>query len=252
MKKIILLLFIFSATVSVQAQVFKNVIKSVTKKDSSGSSTAGKIFQKTTTGSGALTNDEIINGLREALSVGAQNAAAQLSKTDGFFKDAIIKILMPAEAKKVESTLRNLGMGKQVDNAILSMNRAAEDASKKAVPIFVNAIKSMSITDGLSILKGGNLAATNFLKEKTTAALTEAFTPVIEASLKKVDATKYWAAVFTTYNKFSREKVDTDLLSYVTGKAIDGMFYGIGKEEEKIRKDPMARTTELLKKVFGK
>jgi len=110
----------------------------------------------------------------------------------------------------------------------------------------------MSITDGLSILKGGNLAATNFLKEKTTATLTEAFTPVIEASLKKVDATKYWAAVFTTYNKFSREKVDTDLLSYVTGKAIDGMFYGIGKEEEKIRKDPMARTTELLKKVFGK
>ncbi|MGN6164806.1 MAG: DUF4197 domain-containing protein [Flavisolibacter sp.] len=245
MKKTILfsaLLFTLSA---LQAQGLKGLLK----KDSSGKLGIGKILN---TGSkSGLSNDEIISGLKEALSVGTNNAAQKLSNVDGFFKDAAIKILMPEEAKKVETKLRNLGMGKQVDNAILSMNRAAEDASKEVAPIFVNAIKGMSIQDGVGILKGGDFAATNYLKDKTTASLTEKFRPVIEASLQKVNATKYWNTVFSTYNTFSSEKVNTDLVAYVTEKALSGIFYQVGLEEQKIRKDPVARTTDLLKKVFA-
>ncbi|HVG40447.1 MAG TPA: DUF4197 domain-containing protein [Chitinophagaceae bacterium] len=250
MKKLFFLSFIVSISIATNAQGIKNVLNKATKKDSAGNNSINTIFKKTS--ANGLTSDEIINGLKEALSIGTENAAQKLARTDGFFKDAVLKILMPPEAQKVEKTLRGLGMGKQVDNAILSMNRAAEDASKKAAPIFINAIKGMSIKDGLGILQGGDLAATNYLKEKTAASLAEAFKPVIESSLQKVDATKYWNTVFTTYNKFSSEKVNTDLLAYVTEKALAGLYYGIGQEEQKIRKDPMARTTELLKKVFSK
>jgi hypothetical protein len=248
MKKILLIsvstLFIFSAS---HAQ-----LKNIFKKDSSGKSGLDKMVQKIPgKGSGDLTSDEVISGLKEALEVGTQRGTDKLSAIDGFFKDAAIKILMPPEAKKVENTLRSVGLGRQVDNAILSMNRAAEDAAKSAAPIFVNAIKQMSIQDAFGILKGGDFAATNYLKEKTTTSLTEAFRPVIENSLKKVDATKYWNKVFTTYNKFSIEKVDTDLSAYVTDKALSGIFYQVGQEEQKIRKDPVARTTDILKKVFA-
>ena len=142
-------------------------------------------------------------------------------------------------------------MGKMVDDAILSMNRAAEDASKSAAPIFINAVKGMSIGDAVGILRGGDFAATNYLKEKTTASLTEAFRPVIEASLEKVNATKYWNTVFTTYNKFSADKVNPDLSAYVTERALSGMFHQVSLEEQKIRKDPLARTSDILKKVFN-
>ncbi|MFI5187306.1 MAG: DUF4197 domain-containing protein [Chitinophagales bacterium] len=248
MKKIFLIavstLFFFSFS---HAQ-----LKDIFKKDSSGKSGLDKIVQKIPgKGSGNLTNDEVINGLKEALQVGTQRGTDKLSAIDGFFKDAAIKILMPPEAQKVEKTLRSVGMGKQVDKAILSMNRAAEDAAKSATTIFVDAIKQMSIQDAFGILKGGDFAATNYLKEKTTASLTEAFRPVIEKSLKKVDATKYWNTVFTTYNNFSSEKVNTDLSAYVTDKALSGIFYQVGQEEQKIRKDPVARTTDILKKVFA-
>jgi hypothetical protein len=237
-------IFLFSHS---QAQ-----LKKFFKKDSSGKSGVDKIVQKLPNkSSGSLTNDEIINGLKEALEVGTKNGTEKLSMIDGFFKDAVIKILMPPEAQKVEKTLRGVGLGKQVDNAILSMNRAAEDAAKSAAPIFIDAIKQMSIQDALGILKGGDFAATNYLKEKTSAALTEAFRPVIENSLKKVDATKYWNTVFTTYNKFSSDKVNTDLPAYVTEKGLAGIFYQVGQEEQKIRKDPIARTTDILKKVFA-
>ena len=245
MKKTILLFGLLLTLIASQAQGFKGLLK----KDSSGKLGIGKILN---TGSKTgLSNDEIISGLKEALSVGTNNASQKLSSVDGFFKDAAIKILMPEEAKKVESKLRGLGMGKQVDNAILSMNRAAEDASKEVAPIFVNAIKGMSIQDGVGILKGGDFAATNYLKDKTTASLTEKFRPVIEASLQKVNATKYWNTVFSTYNTFSSEKVNTDLVAYVTEKALAGIFHQVGLEEQKIRKDPVARTTDLLKKVFA-
>ena len=225
---------------------FKNLLK----KDSSGKSGIDKFIQKTSSKQG-LSNDEIVQGLKEALSVGANNASKQLSSVDGFFKDAAIKILMPPEAVKAEKKLRSLGMGKLVDDAILSMNRAAEDASKSAAPIFVNAVKQMSIQDAVGILKGGDFAATNYLKDKTTSQLTEAFRPVIENSLKKVDATKYWNTVFTTYNKFTTDKVNPDLSAYVTEKSLAGIFHQVGLEEQKIRKDPMARTSDILKKVFA-
>ena len=142
-------------------------------------------------------------------------------------------------------------MGKLVDDAILSMNRAAEDASKSAAPIFVNAVKQMSIGDALGILRGGDFAATGYLQNSTTSALTEAFRPVIETSLAKVNATKYWNTVFTTYNKFSTDKINPDLSAYVTEKSLAGIFYQIGLEEQKIRKDPLARTSDILKKVFA-
>lgn len=206
--------------------------------------------QSTSTGTGLSTAD-IVAGLKEALTVGTQNSSNKLSAVDGFFKDAAIKILMPPEAEKVESTLRSLGFGSVVDKAILSMNRGAEEAAKSATPIFVNAIKQMTITDALGILQGGESAATNYFKEKTTAQLTEAFRPVIDKALTKTDATKYWSDVFSVYNRFSQKKIDTDLGAYVTGKAIDGIFHEVALEEQKIRKDPAARVNDILKKVFG-
>lgn len=158
---------------------------------------------------------------------------------------------MPAEAKQVEQKLRVIGFGKQVDNAILSMNRAAEDAAKSAAPIFINAIKQMTIQDAVSIFRSTDFAATDFLKSKTLTALTNAFRPVIESSLEKVNATKYWNSIFTTYNKFSFSKINPDLGAYVTDKALSGIFYQIGLEEQQIRKNPATRTTDLLKQVFG-
>lgn len=245
MKKLLFFILLTAGAASLQAQGLKGLLKKVT-----GDSSINKVIPvKNATG---LSNEDIINGLREALAVGAGNGTQKLSSVDGFFKDAAVKILMPDEAKKVEQKLRGIGFGKQVDNAILSMNRAAEDAAQSAAPIFLQAIKSMSIQDGLSILNGGDFAATNYLKGKTLSQLTEAFRPVIESSLQKVDATKYWNTVFSTYNTFSKEKVNTDLTVYVTEKAMAGIFYQVGLEEQKIRKDPVARTTDLLKKVFAK
>jgi hypothetical protein len=198
-----------------------------------------------------LSNADVVRGLKEALQVGTDTATSHLSVTDGFFKDAMIKILMPPEAQSVEKTLRSVGLGSTVDKAVLSMNRAAEDASKYVGNIFINAIKQMTIQDAFGILKGGNTAATNYLKEKTTSQLTTAFTPIVSKSLDKVDATRYWKDVFTVYNKFSNKPVNTDLTAYVTQKALDGLFYQIGLEEQNIRRDPAARVTAILKKVFA-
>ena len=201
----------------------------------------------------SLSSDEIASGLKEALSLGAQKSSDKLSVVDGFFKDAAVKILLPEQAQKVEKTLRGMGMGKMVDDAILSVNRAAEDAAKSATPIFVDAVKKMSIQDALGILKGTDTAATSYLKKTTNTDLTKAFKPVIDQSLQKTDATKYWKTVFETYNNLPTtfKKVDTDLSSYVTQKSMDGIFYYVAIEEKKIRKDPAAQVTETLKKVFG-
>lgn len=216
-----------------------------------GCETAQQVLNGMNTGTPALSSTEIAAGLKEALRIGTQNGTGKLASADGFFTNAAVKILMPEEAKKVESTLRNIGLGSLVDKAVLSMNRAAEDAAKSATPIFVDAIKAMTISDALGILKGGDYAATNYFKDKTTVSLTNAFRPVIEKALTKVDATKYWNDVFTAYNKFAAKPVNTDLVAYVTEKSLTGIFYEVGQEELKIRKDPAARVTDLLKKVFG-
>ncbi len=205
-------------------------------------------------GKGAgLSSDDIVSGLKQALTLGAQKSGDKLSAADGFFKDAAVKILMPEQARKVESTLRGMGLGKLVDDAILSMNRAAEDASKSAAPIFVSAVKNMSVSDGIGILRGTDTAATHYLRGSTTSQLTTAFRPTIDSALQKTGATKYWKTVFDTYNKLPMtfNKVDADLSSYVTGKSLNGIFYYVAVEEKKIRKDPAAQVTDLLKKVFG-
>ena len=232
-----------------QAQVIKGILNKVTKKDSTGKSILSKVQLPTATKS--LSNDDIINGLKEALRVGTDSSSQKLGKLAGFFGDAAIKILMPAEAQKVEKTLRSVGMGSLVDKAVLSMNRAAEDAAKGVGNIFWNSIKQMSITDGLQILKGSDTAATGYLKKTTTAELTTKFRPVIDSSLKKIDATKYWNDVFSAYN-LAVKKINPDLSGYVTEKALSGLFYNIALQEQKIRKDPAAQVTDILKKVFGK
>lgn len=212
---------------------------------------AGDLLNKSKSGSG-LSNDDIVSGLKEALTLGASNGATKLSAVDGFFANAAIKVLMPPEAQKVESTLRGMGMGKLVDDAILSMNRAAEEAAKSAAPIFVNAIKGMSFQDALGILRGNDTAATSYLKGKTITSLTTAFSPTIDSALQKTGATKYWQTVFETYNKVPLvKKVNTNLSGYVTERALNGLFFQVAQEEQKIRKDPAARVTETLKKVFG-
>lgn len=200
---------------------------------------------------GGLSTTQIAAGLKEALSIGTQNGSNQLSGLNGFFGNAAIKILMPQEAQNVEKTLRSVGLGSVVDNAILSMNRAAEEAAKSAAPIFLDAIKGMSISDAVGILKGGDYGATNYFKQTTSTALTAAFSPVINKAMEKVNATKYWNDVFSMYNKFSSKPVETDLGAFVTTKALEGIFYAVGQEEQKIRKDPLARVTDLLKSVFG-
>lgn len=247
-KRLPFVIIFFLLLQTAEAQLFPK--KTDTTSGSSVKSSVNKLLNKAR-GTGGLTNDEIVAGLKEALTVGTQRGTDKISAVDGFFKNAALKILMPAEAKKVEETLRGFGMGKQVDQAILAMNRAAEDAAKSAAPIFINAVKGMSIQDAVGILKGGDNAATNYLKSKTTSELTAAFRPVIEKSLQKVDATKYWNAVFTNYNRMSKDKVNTDLPTYVTEKALTGIFTQLAEEEKTIRKNPAARTTEILKKVFN-
>ncbi len=205
-----------------------------------------------TENSSSLSEGEVVSGLKEALNKGVEKGVDQLSKPDGYFKDPQIKIPLPQEAKDVESKLRQMGQGAKVDEAIESINRAAEDAANGAKDIFINAIKSMSVTDAMGLLKGNDDAATRFLESSTRAALVEKFRPVIKASLEKVGATKHWNSVFTTYNKIPLvKKVNPDLEEYATNKAIDGLFVQIAKEELEIRKNPGARVTDLLKKVFG-
>ena len=199
-----------------------------------------------------LSNDKIVKGLKEALTVGTKNSTEKASQVDGFFKNPLIKIPFPKEAKQMEETLKSLGMKSEVDRFVKTMNRAAEDASKKAAPIFINAVVNMSISDGLKILRGSNSAATDFLKNATSVQLKTEFKPVIKTSLKKVEITRYWSPLAKKYNKLPMvKKVNPNLDDYVTTKAIDGLFKLIADEEMKIRKDPKARISEILKEVFG-
>lgn len=202
---------------------------------------------------GGVSEGEAGAGIKEALGQGLVRAVLQLNKPDGFFKDAFYKVLLPPDAKRIENTLRDLGMNKMVDKAILAINRAAEDAAGFAKPIFVDAIKSMTISDAIGLIKNGDTSATHFFRVKTTDKLIAAFMPVIKSSLDKVDATKYYEDIVTTYNNFPTtfKKINPDLPGFVTGKATNALFDLIAKEEINIRQNIVARTTDLLKKVFG-
>jgi transcriptional regulator with PAS, ATPase and Fis domain len=237
MKRIVLLtVFVFSFS----NPTIQNIIKGITNAVNGGSSSVSN-----------LSNTEIISGLKEALKVGTNNSTASAAKLDGFYKNPLIKIPFPKEAKQMETQLRSMGMGKEVDKFTQTLNRAAEDAAKSAAPIFLQSIQKITINDGLSILKGNNDAATQFLKNTSNAALVAAFKPIVQSSISKVQVTKYWQPLTKTYNQIPFvKKMNPDLNQYVTDKAIEGLFKLIAQEELKIRQNPTARVNDILKKVF--
>jgi hypothetical protein len=200
-----------------------------------------------------ITDAEAAQAIREALTQGTGKGISFLNKPDGFFGNEAYKLFLPPDAKKIENALRTIGMGNMVDKAILQINRAAEDAVGYAKPIFVDAIKEMTIMDAINIVRGPNDAATNYFRQKTTDKLIVAFSPSIKNSLDKLNATKYYTDVVNAYNNFPTtfNKINPDLPSYVVAKAVGALFDQIAKEEANIRENPVARTTEILKKVFG-
>jgi len=235
MKKIYLLLFIPLLLIqNTDAQILKD---------------AKKLLN---TNSKALTEKDAADGIKEALINGTGESVKLVSVIDGYWGNPEIKILFPPEAKEMETRLRAIGMGKKVDEFNESMNRAAEKAATEAKPIFISAIKGLTVKDAVNIVKGANDAATSYLKNTTSPELKVKFQPPIKTSLDNVNATKYWSDLITAYNKIPLvKKMNPNLTEYVTDRAINGLFIMIAKEELKIRKDPMARTSELLKKVFG-
>lgn len=244
MKNTILALLIATSSISAMAQI-------KLPKGNIGSTIGNAASAATGTGT-SLSEADITKGLKEALDVGAKNAVGNVSKVDGFLKNPKVKIPFPPEVKKVETTVRKVGMDKQADDFIEALNRAAEDAAKSATPIFVEAIKNMTLTDAKSILKGNETAATEYMKGKTSSELAAIFKPIVQKSMQKVQVTKYWKPVITKYNQIPMtQKVNPDLEKYVTEKAIEGLFKMIAEEEIKIRKDHAARVTDILKSVFG-
>ena len=205
--------------------------------------------------SGGLTTEEVIRGLKEALNVGASNSVSVASKIDGFYRNPSIFIPFPPEAIKVKNALEKAGFSNLIQDFERSLNRAAEEASKKALPIFKNAIFSITFSDAMGILRGADNAATMYLKSKTEANLRSEFTPVVKAAINKVEVTRYWNPIASTYNKVAALTGgpigNPNLEEYITQKGLDGLFFLIASEEKKIRDDPAARVTEILRKVFG-
>lgn len=197
-------------------------------------------------------NVDIAGGLKEALNNGINKQVVKLTAVDGFFKNEAVKILLPDELKKVDKTLRDVGLSKMADEGLKVLNRAAEDAVKEATPIFVDAIKGMSFTDAKNILMGNESAATTYLQNSTSTSLYAKFNPVIKSSFAKVGADKIWANIITKYNSLPLTKdVNPDLTDYTTNKAMEGVFKMIAVEEKNIRTDLSSRTSDLLKKVFA-
>jgi hypothetical protein len=200
-----------------------------------------------------LTDPKISSGLKQALQIGAEQAVKVTGRTDGYFGNQEIKILMPGNLRPLEKGLRMVGYGPKLDGFVLSMNRAAEAAAPAARKIFLDAIMAMSINDARGILSGGDTAATNYFKEKTTPQLTTAFRPVVERTMAKNGVTQQYDALTAQYKSLPFAKnQDLDISHYVVSKALDGLFYELGQEERKIRTDPAAQTTSLLKEVFGR
>jgi hypothetical protein len=203
----------------------------------------------------SLTNDEVIAGLREALQLGIKNSVSLTSVTDGFLKNNEIRLPFPPDAQKVRDKALEWKLDGQVEKFETTLNRAAEEASKEALPIFADAIKNMSVQDGFAILNGGDGAATKFLKDNTSSKLVAAFSPKVKEATSRVKLTEYWNPIITKYNNAMTltggQKLNPDLDAYITQKAIDGLFLMVSKEENKIRKDPAAQVTALLSKVFG-
>lgn len=204
-------------------------------------------------GSSPLTQQEVSQGLKEALIQGISKGADQASETDGFFKNEMIRILLPEDARRVESTLRQIGLGSEVDRALLAINRGAESAAKEAKPIFINAIRQLTIQDAFNLLQGDQDAATSFLRRTTEDQLIALFQPRIEESLKEVGATRFYGDIANAYNAIplTGRQIDPDLNAYVTDRAIDGLFKLIAEEEKNIRENPLQRTSTLMRRVFA-
>lgn len=250
MKKVILFSFVL-LSFSLSSQTMLEKLKQ--KKDSiekAAREKANAVVSGTT--APALTNEEVIKGLKEALTVGTNNSSGVASKLDGFYKNPKIFIPWPEEAKDMKVKLTKMGMSKKIAEFETSLNRAAEEAALKAAPVFIDAITNMSLSDGFAILKGVDTAATNYLRKTTYNPLKDKFLPVVKEAVAKVKVTSYWKPLATAYNKLPGvKKQNPDLDEYVTNKAINGLMLLIADEEIKIRKDPIARVTDLLKKVFG-
>jgi hypothetical protein len=235
MKKI---LFVLLLTNSIANAQFESILK--------------KVNEKVSSVTGITSELDISNGLKEALNNGISKQVSKLTEVDGFFGNEAVKILMPDELQKVDETLRKFGMSKLADDGIKMLNRAAENAVKEATPVFVNAIKNMSLNDAKGILMGNENAATTYLETETNADLYTKFSPVVQNSLTKVGADKIWKSIISKYNKLPLvEKVNPDLTNYITNKALSGVFKMITVEEKNIRTDLNSRTSGLLKKVFA-
>ncbi len=217
------------------------------------SQVATEVQKQVNTPAAGLSLAEITSGLKQALEIGTGNAVTTLNKSGGYLNNSLVKIPFPPDAQRAADKLRELGMGKMVDDFVISLNTAAEQAALEAKPIFVNAVKEMTFDDAKNILNGPDNAATEYFKGKTSQNLSAAFAPKIKTSLDNVKVTKYWNDITSTYNKIPFvQKVETDLTKYATDKALAGLFLTLQGEEKKIRKDPAARVTDLLKKVFAK
>jgi Protein of unknown function (DUF4197) len=200
-----------------------------------------------------LSESKIASGLKEALQVGTENTVKSTGRKNGYFGNPAIKILLPQKLQMVEKGLRLMGKGPQVDDFVLSMNRAAEEAAPLAKPIFLRALRAMTFQDARRILSGGNTAATDYFKQKTSAQLTEAFTPVVEKAMANTGVTRKYESLMGIASDLPFGKPGAlDINHYVVSKSLDGLFYVLGQEEAKIRKNPAARVTPLLKQVFGK
>ena len=210
-----------------------------------------KDAQKKLTGD-KLSNDQITRGLKEALSIGTGNAVSKASQEDGYFKNTQIRIPLPANITKMEEILDAAGMGQQVDDFTLSMNRAAEQAAPEAKELFIDAITQMSFSDAENILNGGDNAATLYFKDKTYSRLQEIFQPIVHSSMSKTGVTQNYQEIEGKIDSIPfASSLNLDLDQYVTDKALDGLFFLVAEEEKKIREDPAARVTDLLKDVFG-
>jgi len=261
MRKTFLLIGGLLFSVSSQAQIFdaiKNAVKDKTGIDLNQPKTTTTNPYPAASGSsnasvnlGSLSSVQVSSGLKEALSMGVNEGVKKLGVTDGFFKNEAVKILMPEKLRKIDATLRSIGLGSLADQGVKLLNRAAEDAVTEAAPIFTNAITSMTITDAKNILLGSDNAATAYLQGKTQSQLFTAFQPKVKASLGKVGADKVWSNLISKYNTFTGQSVTTDLNAYVTTETINGVFKMVADKESGIRNTPAMRTTSILKKVFG-
>lgn len=245
-KFIISAIFLFSLNIGISQNLEKLA------KDAVNAGRGGTTGSSGNKGKSPLTNDEVVKGLKEALSIGTNNSTGLASKLDGFYKNPALFIPFPPEVKQVKDYAKQVGLSAQVTKFEMTLNRAAEEASKNAAAVFINAIKGMSISDGFTILKGANNAATQYLKNKTTAELTQKFTPIVKAAIDKVQLTKYWNPIITSYNKIPMvQKKNPNLTAYVTERALKGLFKLLADEELKIRTNPAAQITTLLQNVFG-